>query len=140
MEGQPSLIRVKAATLSVAALVAVAALSSCGEDTQKVSPTGISRFEAEVMFGPGSTESCEGKPCTRVTIIVRNMGQRTADTNCTIRLTGVRRSNAVVSPLFSSEVRPGQSVRWNVDKPIRRPNGYSAHCPAYDAGALSNVG
>jgi hypothetical protein len=133
-------LRTKAPVLLVAALVAVAGLSSCGEEIQKVGATGISRFEAEVMFGPGSTESCEGKPCTRVTIIVRNVGQRTADTNCTIRLTGVPRSNTVVSPLFSSEIRPGQSVRWNVDKSIPRPNGYRAHCPAYDAGALSNVG
>ncbi len=132
--------RVRTPALLVAAFVAAVGSSSCGEDTQRVSPTGISRFEAEVTFGPGSIEQCEGEPCTKATIVVRNVGERTADTDCTIRLTGVPLSNSVISLLIASDIEPGQSARWNLNMPTRRPNGYSAHCPAFDPGALSNVG
>jgi hypothetical protein len=72
--------------------------------------------------------------------VVTNVGDNEGDTMCSVRmLDGNGREITMVTMLIASHLSPDESSSWVTHFPGRATRARS-RCPAYDPGALLNVG
>lgn len=132
--------------MRMAIFVAVLIVSACASEPAVVRPSGVTSFTATVEFLSASRQECDehfGSDCTKVEVVVTNVGDMQGDTHtqCTVRLLDRQgRQTALVNMLRTSDVAPGDSSSWVVCIGRSPQASYRSRCPAYDAGALSNVG
>ena len=131
---------------SIPLWAALVLLAGCTQnDAEGVSPTGITKFKTSVSFTTPSREECieqtEDSKCTLAKVSSSNVGLQRGDTLCDIHLFNRKGEEMyVINMLIASDIDPGSSKEWSVHIPVGLPDSHRANCPAYDPGALKDIG